>query len=387
MGEYGKDDKVLESIPTQNASLRQKARFSETTGRNDNGPSRKAYWAEKFKLPLGAQNAAAVRIVPGEYLLVESDREGNLSKMVTPWKKVFEHSSGSGTAICSGGPFRLMESHRDMADECLGCEAYWQERWDRRNRGQDEWKDMKNRISPLFGFTVAVLGVVHKVPARYVQGPKAGSVKVDGRGEPVMEWVTCSRQGCEGCRTGAETQDGIKLPWAMRKTHFQTLIGWETTVGMDCTACGGDRTILTEKWVCRGCGNVIIDMSSTYLSSDEIEQVAFNLYSCPECSTQAFPNETLSCTQCDTPVRANLWNVDICVYGERPQGSNIISLQNSSISKPKPIDRKYAHLVLEPLDLDSLFAPADLEYQQRLWSSNKSMKEQANRMAREYGRA
>jgi hypothetical protein len=386
MGEFGKDEKILDTLPTIQGNFQQSAHVSQTTGRQSNAPSKKKYWAEKLKVPSGALSAATVRILPGEYSIIKSDNEGNLAKHLQIYYEAWEHAFGMRTAICSGGPYRKMESHRDLADPCHGCTMYWEERWERRGKGMNEWEDMKMKFRPLYAFSVAVLGAVHKIPARYSKaGTRPGQVKTDKEGNPVLEWVTCQRQNCEGCRIGAETQDGILLPWVMSTTQFQTIQEWDLLIGQDCTCCGAVKGLSIEAWVCRQCGDVVIDMARTQLRDEQLRKMVGELHNCSRCNFVGLMKEVLRCTSCQSPARASIGDVSIDIYLQKGDKPNMTILQSSRISPPCDVPPQYLPLVLQPLDMPSLFAPDSLETQASIWGlKDKMANANADNAAREY---
>jgi len=388
MGEFGKNERRLDDIPVHHGNVQQQAALSRKAGRQDNAPKRKEYWSEQFKLPIGADNAATIKVVPGEYETIECTDKGELYRVRSIWKKAYEHATRSGTGICSGGPYRFMESFSDQRDPCHGCDISWEDRWERRAKGENEWENRKVRTSALYGFSVAVLGTVHLVPSIY--GPKskhAGQVKVDSKGNKVMEWVCCSRRGCEGCRTGAESQDGILLPWVMRTSHFRTLTGWSASIGQDCLMCGGERTISIDTWNCPTCQEVVVDERTTNRSREDLDAFVMDTVICPKCRNEVMLQEVISCTGCDSPLRANLWDVEIDVYAEKDANGHL-NLQKARVSRPKGVEERYAHLVIEPLDMDALLRPTSLETQaKRFGIEDKLTADKVERMARDYTRA
>ena len=385
MGEFGKDDKVLDSLPTVRGNLQQSAHISQTMGRTSNAPSKKKYWSDQLKIPSGAQNAATIRVVPVEYEIVKSDNEGHLSKYAQAYYEAWEHGYNQRTAICSGGPYRKMESHRDLADACYGCTMYWEERWDRRGKGMNEWENMAMKFRPLYAFSTAVLGTVHKTPARYSKGARAGQIKTDKEGGPILEWVTCRRQGCEGCRTGAETQDGIMLPWVLGTMQFQTILGWDSLIGQDCMSCGSVKSLSTDAWVCSKCGAGVIDMAHTQLQEEQLKKMVGEIHHCPKCDFVGHMKEVLRCSGCKTPIRAGIGDVSIDAYLQKGDKPNMVTLQSSRISPPCEVPPQYLPLVLQPLDLPALFTPDSLETQAAIWGlTDKTASANADNMAREY---
>jgi hypothetical protein len=356
---FGKDRSQLAGIVGFGGTAAQKAanavrkRQPQTGGR-----SKKPYWAGTYKP--SELRADTCRLVAGEYKTQRVDSMGNVYEEVTPWVEYKEHYHGGlkKSGICSSGVFF---SDRNRREPCHGCDLFWSE--------SDRDKRVISVIDK-FAMTIIDEGTFHRVP----QVDDKGQYKMDPKtNQPYTTWTKCQGMGCSGCLAKAETKDGHIQPWAMSREQFNTLRGYEETIGRGCVTCGGRDVIQTVHWQCANtqCGELIIDPQTTTANLEQVMEVVNAPYTCQSCGVVAYPEEVLQCGTCINvpgaiPQRATIFDVDMQLKGQRT-GEKKVIIQVLATSDPKPLDPKFEEQLKYKADLAKRFAPTPLAMQAEMW--------------------
>lgn len=359
---FGKDDRHLSSIPTYGGSMLQKAanatRRRQSAGNRGGG---RPYWSDNFKP--SERRPDIIRIIPLECKTQRAE-DDQLVEEVTPWVEYVEHYHGglSRSTICSGGPFR---NNKKLRDPCYGCDIYWDDYQTRKDSGSLKTNKGKISYAPKYAFAVIDMGTFHKV----AQTDAHGNVKMSPKGEPYTEWEKCVGQGCQGCRTAIETKKGHAQPWAMAKAHFNQLNGTAEYIGGCCVTCGGREVVSTVMWQCSNpqCGDLIVDMSTSTLTLDQIQELVYKPYTCRECQTTNYPEEVIQCVNCTPtgrePRRASIFDVNMQVKLQKTGNNDTTTLQVLSFSDPCGVEAEFEHLLTALPDLEKRFAPTPLNIQ------------------------
>ena len=164
---------------------------------------------------------------------------------------------------------------------------------------------------------------------------------------------------------GKEMRDAHVLHWSMGSNYWNTLIEFDPYVGRSCRTCGGRDCIVSDWWGCSHCGAPIIDMRVTELSPSQIDDITCNPCRCAECGQVMFPKEYVSCSNCQNPARATLFDVRLQLKITPGATSTQNQLTIVGWSNPAPIDQRFA-AITKPMDLPKLFAPDSLERQAQI---------------------
>lgn len=341
---------------------------ANATRKRQGGGSRgggRPYWSDAFKP--SQIRPDIIRVVPLQ-VMTQRAEDDVLVEEVTPWVEYIEHYHGglSRSAICSGGPFR---NNKKLREPCYGCDIYWSDYTTRKAEGTLKTKHGKISFSPKFAFAVIDMGTFHKVP----QTDEQGHVKNNQSGEAYTNWEKCVGQGCQGCKVAIETKRGHAQPWPMAKAHFNQLNGTAEYIGGCCTTCGGRDVISTVMWQCgnQQCGELIIDIASSSMTLEQIQELVYKPYTCRECQTTNYPEEVIQCTNCTQtgrdPIRATIFDVNLQVKLQKTGDNDSTALQVLSFSDPMPIADEFHHLLEAMPPLEKRFAPTPLKQQADLF--------------------
>jgi len=356
---YGKDKSTVQSL----GSFRQKANAYAAKKNEGRSKSSTPFFVGQYKPSTG--DVDTIRIIEGHYTVQQVVGNGDhaaLEEVELPFFPYTEHYDGRNerSCICSAGPFA---NHKGKAQPCHGCAIFWSTR-----ETQADGKKKSERMSrrEMYAFSVLDYGKYHKMPQIDKQ---TGQVRTNDSGEPYYNWEKCSGLGCKGCQDQRiESKQGNLRHWALGWAHYKTILETDKEIGKSCRACGGTDSIVSRAWLCPGCGDCAVDMSSTSLNQKQIDELTERPYHC-SCKYEGFLQEMIECKQC-TPVggvaaRATIFDVDMNVKRIETatgQGKQT-ALQISRWSPPRPIDPNFKTALEKPLDLPKIYAPTDLKIQ------------------------
>lgn len=320
-----------------------------------------------------------IRLLPGQYLTPVVDLEAqdyvldsnNVQiKEAFPYWKFIEHYHGGKkkSSVCSAGP---LGEFKNKGERCVACEWFWYE-WRVRRATGDKNKPKSMSRRNMWSFSVLVMNTFHKVPDK----DDDGKVRVNPNTQQAYyKWLQCAGRGCEYCAAGYETKNGHVQHWPMGQDHFNTMLDYSIMLGQHCSVCGTQEAIQEVAWVCghEDCGDAVIDMSTTTLSQEQIDQMTTDAVTCPQCRRRTYLKDVFSCRVCSEAgrqgQRASLFDVDFKLKRvEDPSGqSNATSLSIIQVSSPKPIDSIYGEDLRKALDLPKIYAPTTIERQVSLF--------------------
>ena len=361
MASFGKDQELVNKA----ISFRQQAQLQkDSTAKPQNTKGRVPYYMNQFKP--STEHKDKLRIIPGNYEIVmpETDVFGGQGSpnSVTSTMNFFtaiEHYNGTTKRgfICSGGPFH---SYAQYASPCKGCDVY---------RASKPSK--KTHISKRNLYIVSVLrfGEFAAVP---VKDKRTGQLLVNPRTDkPYFNWEVVTRQNKESFRD-YEKRAWLKQPWAMSFTHWNTILGYAQNISNSCSSCGGKNSIEAEAYVCKHCGEALIEMSSTTMSDKEINEMLLKPVTCPHCNEKDFLEDVITCSKCSNPVRAEIFDVDLTVYGVLDTSNPEVTKTNLILDyeAPSKLDavyltpsEEYETPIFSPLPLERQYAPLDYSEQ------------------------
>jgi len=344
MTAFGKNPALLGNIPS----------FRQLSGQYNKGRTfRKGkgipYFIGQYRPP--QVDSDTVALIAGNYEHLEVDDSGEKPvaiPVVFPFVKFVEHFDGKTekSAICSAGPFR---NFKDMRNPCNGCDIYWATL-----EPDDAGKKRSTRMSRQSKFAVGIIDYspYHKQAQHDMQ---TGRPRINPKTkEPYFNWVKCEGRGCEMCAAKLPTKFGHNPHWPMSWGYYQTLLEQDREVGKSCRSCGGIETIASIAWICRGCGEAAIDMSSTTLKMEDIIKISESHFTC-KCGKTDFLQELVECRSCSKGDRMTLFDVE-CKVRRIPTGQNnqsVLSISNWVLRRKLPQGSDLA----VPKDLLRIFAP------------------------------
>jgi len=364
---FGKDKSVLGQVANRSTanSFRQSAAQTQANRTSRGSGGRIPYWLNKYQPSKHALDT--IRVILGEYEFEEVDQSGDLLKKKEPYFPYTEHFSKrhNAGAICSAGPFGRF---KNKANPCVGCSEFFAGMTtDEKGKKQKGYMSKRDLIA----LTILDYAPYHKTP----QVNNDGSVRANDSGQPYYNWTKCEGRGCEGCGQQLEVKQGHRLHWSMGTAHWNTLMDANELIGASCVGCGSKDCITCLAWLCSGCGEALIDMSTTSYKDEEINKMTRKPMRCASCKKEDFPQEFIECSNCTpagrTPTRATVFDVDIKVKRvEDPNGGNQTTLSISSWSEPRPVDKQYVEMA-KPMKLDEIFAPTPLADQEEKFQIRK----------------
>jgi hypothetical protein len=299
-----------------------------------------------------------IRVLPAKYKNLLASDANTVKEVELPYYTYVQHyHAGLKKYLnCSAGPFGRFKG---KADPCPSCEQFWAE------RGQQPAGPMSRR--ELYVFTVLHYGTYANVP-QLDYNTKAPRIN-PSTNQPYMEWKLV-RPHERHLYKGAETRDCSVLHWSLGSSHLKSLEAFDSQVGKSCITCGGKDTLKTLHWECSSCEVPLIDPSNTTFTPTQIEQFVSDPQGveCNECGHVGMLSERVECSSgCESPVRADIFNVDLTVKATRDANGKGTSLQVLSWTKPQPIDPRFVEMA-KPLDLPAMFPPDLPEAQAQILS-------------------
>lgn len=330
------------------------------------------YWKGIFKCP--QDHDRTVRLIPGSYEQEVSYDDETVEKEVFEYYIFREHykkmdnNRGIG-AICHAGP---LYKNKKEAGECPGCDIFWQdvrERREKRNRG-DKTKG-PNRISlrDQYAFTVWDYGLWLKIP----DTDGKGNVRTDKDGKPYTSWVMARSD--DQRQHQYEHKWGNLLAWPMGETYKDSILQYnDRAVSCDCASCGTQGSIQVTSKICGNpnCEYPVYDPSETVLSPEKLESLENAPFECPACKKASFVNEMISCAVCEQnglqPRRASVFDIDLQVTSVKAGNGNQTILQILNRSQPRPLQVPEESLAaIQPLDLIKKFASTTPDRMRTMW--------------------
>lgn len=314
--------------------------------------ARKPYVGSRFSNRYWPSEAPElIRLIPGEYNVqlpveLENGKYGVVTNKLVYYNcgqhfDAYTHKS----SICSGGPLFANKTH---AQPCIPCRAYF-----------TSPKKADGRRECRFGFRsdLYVFTVLDYLPyVKVEQVDATGLVRLnDKTGEPYTEWI---RKGTRDADILDEKLGHI-MHWPVYYKDFHKLMEYDAAINSSCRSCGARDSISRLALICKQCGNAIIECAQTSVQAQAQDKMLETSVVCPHCKHSAPPEEYLDCSNCENPIRATIFDVDITVSKSNVKNSEITI---SKYSAPHAIDPSYK---AQPLDLVALYAPDSIEAQEQ----------------------
>lgn len=358
---FGKDKSQLGRVGSFGGNFLQKAKTQAR--RPERGGYAAPYWKDTYRPP--DDSADIIRLIPGDYTCEVSHDGETVVQEAFPYYTYREHHNGKRGCICCAGP---LFGHKGKAEYCPSCDLFWEdvaERKAKKARG-DKTKG-PNRMSArdLHAFTVWDYGLYFEVP------------QVDGQGNLRMnpktnQPYTQLEKGDpnDPKYQGKPWKQGRLLAWSMGQTYLDTFVEWSKQVGKCCKSCGARDSIKTTAKICGNpeCGAVVYDPRTTTLSKEQREQIDYYPYKCPHCQVESYVAEQIECSNCTSPAKATIFDVDFQVQRLKTQGQQTF-LQIFTFSDPRPIQVADPEVLktIKPLDLKKKFAPTPPQEQAKIY--------------------
>ena len=357
---YGKDPRVLEGV----SSFRNEARnFENERARSPAGGTggTRPTWIDSFKPQMDDEDR--IRVIPGHYevevAVGTSAQDVKVEKRFQtffPWHQHY-HAIKEKYVTCSAGP---LGGFKGKSDPCRACDQFWADKM--ANRGTKKQGPISRR--EMYSFTV-----LHYAPYAYIeQTDQNGAIRMnENTNEPYMNWVRVFPHELAKF-AGREMRDAMVLHWDMGTAHYTTLREYDESIGKSCRCCGGRNTIQMEAWLCTNpaCGEALIERGTTY-SPKEVKELTQGEVRCAHCQQVVWLKEVISCTQCGSGQRADIFDVDMSVErvpdGKGNKGTNLLITE---WSEPRPIDARYTEIA-KPMDLKKIFTPTPIAKQEELF--------------------
>ena len=222
----------------------------------------------------------------------------------------------------------------------------------------------------------------HYAPYAYApQTDRSGAPIINQKTkEPFMQWVQVQPHEKNKYKNN-KMKSAHVLHWSLGFGHLSVLEEYDRVISNSCRNCGGENCIESEAWSCPKCGEIIIDMNSTELSPQAIEDLVFEPVKCPACQNIVMLHEHVRCAHCSDAVRADMFDVDLTIKRTKPSDNSSQNLLTViKYSTPRPIDPIYKDIAV-PLDLQEIFKPDTIQRQQSIFKINPNTQPQF----REYG--
>lgn len=381
---FGKNPELLNTVGNFGQSA---ARYSNRArpARSGGGGGAKYFWT-CYRPP--TTESDTIRIVQGLYANDVVEGEGKDAKKATrmlPFFVVTEHyhAAMKRSVLCSAGAFA---EFRDRREPCAGCDIFWE------TREKDENGKNRSAVSRSTKYVITILdyGKYHRIAE---VDRDTGKVRMNERTkEPFTRWVKCVGLNCDACRGALETKNGHVTHWPMNYGQWLTLRKTDEEVGQHCKKCGGDKSVKPLAWLCRYCGQDIIDMGSTSLKMEEVRKMTEQMITCRGCSQVGFMEEFVQCEKCgvegfaakhinmvQTPdgwvmdqnqetvddIRATLFDVDLGVRVTENGKQRLLTVYPRSAPGPVPAQFVASY---KPLDLPKIYAPTPFRAQCQIFN-------------------
>lgn len=323
-----------------------------------------------------------IRILRGEYPepVIDPDARdfaidetGKPLVDIVPYYKYVEYFHGTKKRGCIGseGP---LGAYKGKGDPCIAADWYWYEWRERQRTGSKNPNAMSRREK--WALSVLVLAPFYKVPRTDQQG---NLVVNPNTKEAYYDWAKGSRRANnEYEAAGYEKKQGHAMHMSLGYGQWNSLLEFQDTLGRHCRSCNTQDTIEEEAWLCRNCGEAVIEMATTRLEDAQIKEMTQDEVTCPHCRHHGFLEELIHCRNCSKGSRATLFDFDLEIQRVKVGSgdSKNTQLQITRAIGPKPIDATYPEEVRRPLDLVARFAPTPLDKQRELFGTPPSDEEE-----------
>jgi len=341
------------------------------------------YWVNRYSPPKDIsqrEEPDRVRLLPAEFVNVKVE-DSNLVEIVTPFFKYIEHFHGGiwKRVICSAGPWHFS---RDTREPCLGCDIYWDDQYVN-DKGEREAPINKR---DMYAINVLVYGTFLQVEER----DKDGAIKTNNSGKPYYKWEKAKKNDP---RIGSYKQkEGHVMHWPMGITHWSVLMDQDQIIGKTCLSCGSRKSIESLAWVCARrdengnpiCQHPKIEMDSTTLSGEEIDQIVQEKSTCPACGYHDYLEEMIACSKCGDARRATLFDVDLDVQRNTSGEAQATILKIPEWYGPSAIPEELVQQAV-PLPLNEIYAPTPIKIQQNMFGSVFTPSDKLRRPSNMYG--
>jgi DNA-directed RNA polymerase subunit RPC12/RpoP len=243
------------------------------------------------------------------------------------------------------------------------------------------------------GFLLIHLDWFYLVPATDRKGNPLSyrqDTKYHKKGEPIMDklWVEGvdereldRRRLTRRDLRNAEKVFGNLMHWSLGTNHLLVLSS-EIVGLMDHCHCGGE--INTLVYECPNCGHEVFDLTSgdCEYSRKELNLIVVKPVECPNCNERNLLTPLRECDNCKDPNPLRLWDVDLCVGREGDGTSSQLIVRGH---KHLELDERVADLVPQRDILHRVFAPDDLDYQEKQMRLDNPWKDrEARRHVQDY---
>ena len=350
-------------------TMRQRANRA-TPKRKRGGRGHAPYFVNSYKPPTKGYDL--IRLLPGEYAIPLVDQENECMLVDEEGNQMYEvleyfpyvryyHGAKKRSAIGSEGP---LGQFKGQGDDCPAAEWYWWEWRERKANGTNKPNAMSKQ--DMNAFSVLVMGTFYKVP----DTDRDGNIRVNPKTrEPYYTWEKASKRGnSKYDAKGYEKKQGHVMHWSVGWGHHNYLLESNRSLGEHCVNCGGRDCIQDLAWVCRNCGEAVIEMDTTTLDEEDIDKMTSEECTCPHCQHTGYLEDVYECSNCNSAKRASLFDFDLKVQRvEASDGGNQTALSIIEAIGPKPIDKVYGEEMRKGLELDKIFAPTEVERQIELF--------------------
>ena len=274
-----------------------------------------------------------IRLVAGEHTHPDGTVEpiGFYVSHYSPTTRQFTNCSSKWV------PSETDEYGWDRHGKCLACYA--------KETGQLPQLSTSRK----YPVTVAICANFHLDPVGYDGKP----LPFGTDGKQIRRKVMCTQKGCEGCAKGLDVEWGRKLIWEMPETHLGQLMATQETLSKCCASCGAEPNEDTGKGgltplsvMCAECGGPLPLESAEY--GDANVEIT-----CAACGQSSVPAVLWQCSECDTPKKPTLFDIDFTV--QRSADGMNLQILKAKVKAPDPRLVQNSDYFLTPLELDAYY--------------------------------
>lgn len=369
MSSFGKDTSQLVGVEPYGGNLSQRTNAIRNAKKESrSGGGSRPYWSGALKIP--EDHSRVLRFIPGQHKQMYSE-DGTTAPHEVQLEYIMfrEHYHGGVRkgGICSAGP---LFKNREQRDPCRGCELFWEDVGENRNRKKSE-RVKRMSMRDMYAFTVWDYGLWVKVTSRGNDGKEYYDWEPAPMGDPRAQTM--------------EHKYGNLVHFSMGQTYFDTIFDYnDKTIQHDCATCGSHGSIRSTLKMCGNpqCQAVIVDLTTTTLTPEQLKQFNERPYNCPRCGSVGFAAELIECDNCAangwTPRRASFFDVDLEVSATGSKG-NQTYLQILNRWGPQAIQVQDPEVLqkIKPLSLEKIYSPTPMDRQVQIWGSSTPTQQQA----------
>lgn len=366
---FGKDE---DSVPTGGPNIRQQMRLGtrRAPSGGGGGGGGGGLYRDQYHPPDDG-STDLVRILPGAFPTPQVDFEnkdfyyteaGQPVMVNLPFFRYIDYyyHPRKRQIIGSEGP---LGGFKGKGTPCLAADWYWYEWRTRKDSNSD--KPNTIRRSDKCAVSVLVQAPFYKVP----QTNKEGAVQMNDRTKtPYMEWKKGSLRGNDALAMGGyEKKFGHVMHWSLGYGHWESLRQYANTLASNCRTCGGNGTIRECALVCQSCGEAVVEMDTTTLTTGELEKIKDDQVRCRYCKHFGYLDNIIECAQCSNGKEASMFDHDLEVRqvksSEKGKGTTLMVVRAIG---PRPILDQFGAEQRKPLDLAKIFTPFSMEAQMKI---------------------